>query len=710
MTEVKQLFLVDDEPLVLRALERMMRQEKYETRCFAGPAEALAALETSRPDCVISDYYMPKTDGLTFLEKVKGIDPRIGRVLLTGGYIDDRVRAALEGETVNVLIQKPWHLKYLREVMEHVRAGRSGVFIGKHKLKSGSPSSGDGTSVSAGPATAPVDRPAVLVLAGDDVFRQMMESWLSRRGYRVRAFRTAGEAVESAREQTPDVIVLDPATPGQASVRMLDMLRDCFPRTPIIAVTESSQRNLVVETFRQGATCTLQKPVSPDTLESTVHRCLQLRGLLDDRTSRPELNAIMEMHHAIASGMTGAGLLDLLLQEMIRHTGADAASVLLVEPGDGKLRVAASYGLDDRLVRQERILLGERISGWVVEHNQPQVVIGDAGDDPRMKGASRATPAAVGMCLPMRGRDRVTGALCVTRFEGEEAFDRDAVDLGVLLGGEVARALERNQAAEERADLERSMLHRDKLATIGELASGMAHEINNPLGYVSSNLSSLTNCIKDLLPVLQCLSAGKNQPDPEGALAAARKLDLEYILSDLPQCLQETNEGLKHVLKIVDNLKTFAREDSEEKEMANINQILDGAVAIVWNQIKNKAEITREYGDLPALPCYPSQLGQLFLNLVYNAAQAIEKDGHIVLRTALEDGNAVVEVEDDGCGMPPDVQKRIFDTFFTTKPRGVGTGLGLSIAKRIVERHAGTLQATSRVGRGSLFRVTLPRP
>jgi len=710
MTEVKQLFLVDDEPLVLRALERMMRQEKYETRCFPGPAEALAALETSRPDCIISDYYMPKTDGLTFLEKVKGIDPRIGRVLLTGGYIDDRVRTALDGETVNVLIQKPWHIKYLREVMEHVRAGRSGVFIGKHKIKSESPSSDGGTSVSAGPDTTPVDRPAVLVLAGDNASRLVMESWLSRRGYRVRAFGTAGEAVQSAREQTPDVIVLDPAASGQASVRMLDTLRNCFPRTPIIAVTGADQRNTVVEAFRQGATCTLQKPVGADALEATVHRCLQLKGLLDDQASRPELGAIMEMHHAIASGMTGAGLLDLLLQEMIRHTGADAASVLLVEPEDGTLRVAASYGLDDRLVRQERVLLGERISGWVVEHNLPQVVIGDAGDDPRMQGASRATPASVGMCLPMRGRDRVTGALCVTRFEGEAAFDRDAVDLGILLGGEVARALERNQAAEERADLERSMLRRDKLATIGELASGMAHEINNPLGYVSSNLSSLTNCIKDVLPVLQCLSAGKNRPDPEGALQAASKLDLEFVLSDLPQCLQETAEGLKRVLKIVDDLKTFAREDSEAKEVADVNQILDGAVAIMWNQVKYKAEITREYGDLPGLPCYPSQLGQLFLNLVLNAAQAIEKDGHIVLRTAISGGSLVIEVEDDGRGMPPEVQKKIFDTFYTTKPRGEGTGLGLSIAKRIAERHAGSIEVTSQAGRGSLFRVTLPRP
>ena len=693
MTEVKQLFLVDDEPLVLKALERMMRHEKYETRCFPNPAEALAALETARPDCIISDYYMPKTDGLAFLEKVRGIDPQIGRVLLTGGYIDDRVRAALEGETINVLIQKPWHIKYLREVMEHVRAGRSGVFIGKHKVKGGSSSGKPIECKTDTPDTSPLDRPGVHVVGGDDTARLVMESWLTRLGYRVRVSPTAELALRSAREQTPDVMLVDLET----GTGMLETLRECFPQTPVIALTAASDRSLVVEAFRLGATCTVHKPVGLEALEATVHRCLQLGSLLDVQAGLPELTAIMEMHHAIASGVTGGALLDLLLQVMIRNTGAEAASVLLVEPGGGSLQVAASYGLDDRLVKRERILLGERISGWVVENNQPQVIIGDAGDDPRMKGAQRATPATIGMCLPMRGRDRVAGALCVTRFEGDEAFSRDAIDLGVLLGGEVARALERDRAAEERINLERGMMHRDKLATLGEMASGVAHEINNPLGYVSSNLSSLGGYINEILPVLQRLA-----PKEPG-------LDLDYIISDLPQCLQETTEGVKRALEIAENLKTLTREDSEQKKPASINRLLDGAVAVAWNQMKYKAELTREYADLPDLLCYPSQLGQVFLNLVHNAIQAVEKNGHIILRTATNDGHLVVEVEDDGCGMPPEVAKKIFSPFFTTRPQGAGTGLGLSIARKIVERHAGTIEAKSLAGRGSIFRVHLPR-
>jgi two-component system NtrC family sensor kinase len=134
----------------------------------------------------------------------------------------------------------------------------------------------------------------------------------------------------------------------------------------------------------------------------------------------------------------------------------------------------------------------------------------------------------------------------------------------------------------------------------------------------------------------------------------------------------------------------------------------DGAANILFNQIKHKAELVKEYVDLPDFSCYPSQLGQVFLNLLHNAAQSIERSGRIVLRTLSKNGSVVVEVEDNGCGMSPEVMGRVFENFYTTKPRGVGTGLGLSIAKKIVEKHGGTVEVSSEVGRGSRFRIILP--
>jgi signal transduction histidine kinase len=312
------------------------------------------------------------------------------------------------------------------------------------------------------------------------------------------------------------------------------------------------------------------------------------------------------------------------------------------------------------------------------------------------------------MCLPMLGRDQVLGALCVTRLRGDEPFTRDAIELGMLLGGEAARAIERTKEEEEERNLERSLMRRDKLVTIGELASGVAHEINNPLGYVSSNMTSLKEYLNELLPLLDLLAKAKATDDLPELLAKSSELDLDFILSDLPVCLKETMEGVDRVLKIVTDLKMFARDDIEVKEEANINLVLDGAVNILWNQIKYKAQLVKEYSDIPLVPCYPSQLGQVFLNLLYNASQAIEKRGRIVLRSFQDGEFVIVEVEDNGKGMDPKVLDRIFEPFFTTKPRGVGTGLGLSIARRIIRRHDGTLEVNSTKGRGSLFRLSLP--
>jgi signal transduction histidine kinase/DNA-binding response OmpR family regulator len=704
---VKRLFLVDDEPLVLRALERTLRQEGYEIRSFSGPVEALAALRTDRPDCIISDYYMPRTDGLMFFDQVQSLYPEVSRVLLTGGHIDDRVHAALEHGGIHVLIQKPWHLESLREMMEHVRAGRKGVSVlrrSKQKLEERPACSRSAPEIE----VCRVAGATVLVVDDNVNFLDLLKTWLERLGYRTLTAQSLERALEIARATPPDVMIVDLIVPGHNGIRLVGALRDLYPRVPVVAITGSRDRNLAVEAFRQGATCFLYKPFELDTLEATIHRCLQLGGLFSDGLSKPEISAVMEVHHAIASGMTGSRLLDILMQEMIRYTRADAASVLLVEPGGETMRIAASFGLEERVVREERVVVGEGISGWVVEHNESQVVIGSTEDDPRLRGKTRKRPASAGMCLPMRGRDRVVGALCVTHYQREELFSRDAVDLGILLAGEVARALDRAEVTEKKADLERSMMRRDKLVTIGELASGVAHEINNPLGFVNSNISSMQEYLNELIPVLARLVPGDDGPDARAAQAAAQKIDLGFILQDLPVCLNETLDGLKRVLKIVGDLKNFARDDTEEKEVADINQIIDGAVNILWNQIKYKAELVREFADLPGIPCYPSQLGQVFLNLLHNAAQAIESDGRIVVRTQIDNGRVLIEVEDNGNGMRPEVLEKVFEPFYTTKPRGVGTGLGLSIAKKIIGRHAGTIDVTSGEGRGTSFRIEIP--
>jgi len=296
----------------------------------------------------------------------------------------------------------------------------------------------------------------------------------------------------------------------------------------------------------------------------------------------------------------------------------------------------------------------------------------------------------------------------LTRLEGTSPFTRDSIDLGILLGSEVARAIERNSAGAKQRNLDRDLARHDKLATIGELASGIAHEINNPLGYVNSNVDSLKKYLDVIIPVLEMLRPESGELNFESARAAMKGLKLDYILADLPECIEETKEGIGRVLSIISDLKALAREDSAEMDKLDIHQVVEGAVNIVWNQIKHKAQLVREYTEMPDIACYASQLGQVFLNLLHNAVQAIESDGQIVLRTGRQNGNVIIEVEDNGSGMDAEVASQVFDPFFTTKPRGIGTGMGLNIARKIIDKHQGTIAVKSAKGQGTTFRIELP--
>jgi len=177
---------------------------------------------------------------------------------------------------------------------------------------------------------------------------------------------------------------------------------------------------------------------------------------------------------------------------------------------------------------------------------------------------------------------------------------------------------------------------------------------------------------------------------------------------DIPALIGESAEGLARVRKIVADLKDFSHVDEGVWQDADINGGLESTLNVIWNELKYKAKVVRDLGDLPAVRCIPAQLNQVFMNLLVNAGQAIESAGTITLRSGYEDEHVWVEIEDSGGGMPPEVQKRIFEPFFTTKPVGQGTGLGLPISWEIIQRHEGTISVDSEPGRGTCFRIRLP--
>jgi PAS domain S-box-containing protein len=255
------------------------------------------------------------------------------------------------------------------------------------------------------------------------------------------------------------------------------------------------------------------------------------------------------------------------------------------------------------------------------------------------------------------------------------------------------------------------LLQSEKMASIGVLAAGVAHEINNPIGFVNSNLGSLQRYAQALLRLLDSYEALEESlsPGERAAIAQVKKeVDADYLREDLEPLLRESLDGIDRVRRIVQDMKDFSHVDGGDLQYADLEAGLNSTMNVVWNEIKYKAEVIKEYAKIPQIECYPSQLNQVFMNLLVNAAHAIEERGRITLRTGHDERQVWIEVEDTGTGIPKDKLGRIFEPFFTTKPVGKGTGLGLSLSYGIVQKHGGCIEVHSEVGKGTLFRVVLP--
>jgi PAS domain S-box-containing protein len=257
------------------------------------------------------------------------------------------------------------------------------------------------------------------------------------------------------------------------------------------------------------------------------------------------------------------------------------------------------------------------------------------------------------------------------------------------------------------------LLQSEKMASIGQLAAGVAHEINNPIGFVNSNMGTLRHYVGTLLSVVDAYSAAVNEAAPGSALAArieaiGREADLGYLKEDIADLVSESMDGLKRVKDIVQALKDFSHVGLTDWQYADVHAGLDTTLNIVANEIKYKATIEKHYGKLPEIKCLASQLNQVFMNLLVNAAQAIQNRGVITIATGAQDGWVWVKISDNGCGIAPDNLKRVFEPFFTTKPVGSGTGLGLSLSYSIVNKHGGRIEVASKPGVGTVFTVRLP--
>jgi len=285
-----------------------------------------------------------------------------------------------------------------------------------------------------------------------------------------------------------------------------------------------------------------------------------------------------------------------------------------------------------------------------------------------------------------------------------------------------ARNIHLSKMHAELKQAQQQTVQQEKMASIGQLAAGVAHEINNPTGFVSSNLKSLQDYLEDLFGLLTAYAKLRAlleaSPGPDTAADVTEQLaeikriesdiDLDFLTTDTADLIRESREGTDRIKKIIIDLKDFAHPGQHERMTADINRNLESVLNIVWNELKYKATVQKDFGELPPVECYPQQLNQVFMNLLVNAGHAMETMGeiHITTRTAGDD--VEIAIRDTGCGIPEANLQRIFDPFFTTKPVGKGTGLGLNVAYNIIKKHGGEIEVSSRVGEGTTFTIRLP--
>ncbi len=446
------------------------------------------------------------------------------------------------------------------------------------------------------------------------------------------------------------------------------------------------------------------------------------------------IRALYELGQAAASGAEPLQVQQAMLEHIVTGFSAASGSIALcVEGTDNLLEIVAGTDLPTGVIGS-RLPRGVGVFGHIVVTGEPILINGDVAETglPLRRGerSDRRTHSA--MCWPLRVQDKIIGAVSVNRAPGSTRYTVDDLNRGQALTSLLALVIANHRMHVERetrilelstlnatmqrinsllADTQDQLIQSEKLASIGQLAAGVAHEINNPVAFVLSNLGTLESYLDSIFELVDIyIDAERLFPAPvERAAELRRRIDFDLLRQDAAALLNESREGLLRVKQITQDVKGYSRGGSEEAwDFVNLREALERTLNIARNEIKYKAAIETHFADVPDIECMPTRLQQVFLNLIVNAGQAIEVTGSIRITTGAEGNEAWVRIEDTGCGISRDNLKHIFEPFFTTKSIGQGTGLGLSVSDSIVRRHGGQIEVDTEMGRGTCFTVRLP--
>jgi PAS domain S-box-containing protein len=502
--------------------------------------------------------------------------------------------------------------------------------------------------------------------------------------------------IEALRSDRFDLILSDYSLPAFNGSAALDLAKEIRPDLPFIFVSGKMGEDLAVESLKQGA--------MDYVLKSFLSRLppAVTRALKDTEARKEKLLAEQEL------GKTKDRLAVIIENSKDSIWSIDADFRLITFNSIAGRRIRGATGVEVRAgMRMDELIRSEDRSKWMAWFNRAL-----AGEDFQAEISYDQPGAEIDVEIsvnPIRTGDIVTGMAIFSRdvterkrAEREILKQRDELE-------KVNTRLLQNQA---------QLIQSEKLASLGQLSAGVAHEINNPMAFVTSNLRTLAGYAQAIKAVAAefggLLESAVETPDSrvreagERAEKAVREMKFQSVLEDLDGIISESLDGAQRVNENVQSLKSMARLDNISLEPTDINRCLGEALKLAWNELKYKCTVEKDLRPLPMLKGHPGQLKQVFINLLVNAAQALPGKGVISIRTFLKNDMVTIEIEDNGMGIPPENLSKLFTPFFTTKPVGQGTGLGLPISYGIIQNHHGNMEVQSRLDQGTTFIITLP--
>jgi two-component system NtrC family sensor kinase len=532
----------------------------------------------------------------------------------------------------------------------------------------------------------------ILLVDDDNTILQLMNTILSDAGYHCDQACDGEKALSIIDKQPIDLVVSDIRLPGLSGVELANIISKKYAETHTILITGYAEYETIAQAINLRPFGYLEKPFAAEGLLELVNKAYahKLNALEQDHYNRKLKHEVAEKAKELEFRTER-----LLAEKEILHGIISCANfgLVVVDP-TGSIHLANHLGAK-LLVRE-----GSTLSSFV---GRPFIEL----------LTKQLTPCLTQLFEKVLASETLQE---LNSVPGQDNRRLSVIAYPLCHEQRTTAVVFIIHDITDKEILQQKVLQSAKLASIGELAAGVAHEINNPLGFVMSNCNSLTQYVNSLDKYIAAIERSRKDSVQNGeALQTVsqihklkEELDIDFIREDITSLLKETQDGLKRMSKIVSDLKTFARAESDTPEKHQVNSLIDDALNLVRNETKYKLEIVKNLGELPEITCFPNQLVQVFTNLFINAAHAVEKKGTLTISTSSDVKHVSIAVWDNGSGIPENLLPKIFDPFFTTKEPGKGTGMGLSISHSIVEEHGGTITVHSKEGEGTEFVIDLP--